>query len=99
MSRSGELVVEFGSMAAPTGKSTTPDFAASVVLSAGALEGGGKPPPPPPPPLGGGNEPSPPPPPQALSITISAALVAARNCLMVRSLVFRAPILPYMGSD
>ena len=33
------LTVEAGSMAAPIGKLTTPNFAASVVLSAGALAG------------------------------------------------------------
>ena len=36
-------MVELDSMAAPTGKSTTPYFAASTVFSAGALEGGGNP--------------------------------------------------------
>src|SRR5262245_21210137 len=68
--------VDDTSMAAPTGKFTTPYRAARLVLRGGALAGGGNPPPPPPPPLTGGGVS--PPPPQAISRIASAAPTVAR---------------------
>ena len=77
------LVVEAGSMAAPTGKFTTPYFAASVALSAGAVAGFGSwgadgPP-------GGGVNGSSPPPPQPESSAKERAAAPIRVCLNIES--------------
>ncbi len=69
------LVVEAGSMAAPIGKLTTPNFAAMTVLSAGAEAGlGSCEGPPPPLPGGGVNGSSPPHPVSIVAITAIIAV-------------------------